>query len=252
MSSRVIHKMGLKEGPAEFPAHAHRRRQCFGPDRVRHCGRPDHEPCLHHWIRRNDHAAAADPHRRCGTVDPGPSCHMAGIPAPDGRPGWGSIFIVILVIMLCVYLLNRIFRSKDPNIKTARALPKAAPAFLCHQIISPYSASKPIALGGRASFSSPGAAAFLLLRGDPAPAGSALAARSAEAARSFSSRRCFIPLLLRIRQHSHPVAEAAVERILAHSDLARPVRYLQAGALPLPQQKKDLIGAQERKRPQMR
>lgn len=30
--------------------------------------------------------------------------------------GWGSIFIVILVIMLCVYLLNRI---------------------LCHQIISP-------------------------------------------------------------------------------------------------------------------
>ena len=43
--------------------------------------------------------------------------------------GWGSIFIVILVIMLCVYLLNRIFRSKDPKIKTARALPKAAPAF---------------------------------------------------------------------------------------------------------------------------
>ena len=30
------------------------------------------------------------------------------------------------------------------------------------------------------------------------------------------------PLLLRIRQHSHPVTEAAVERILAHSDLARP------------------------------
>ena len=30
MSSRVIHKMGLKGGPAEFPAHAHRRRQCFG------------------------------------------------------------------------------------------------------------------------------------------------------------------------------------------------------------------------------
>lgn len=29
--------------------------------------------------------------------------------------GWGSIFIVILVIMLCVYLLNRIFRSKDPK-----------------------------------------------------------------------------------------------------------------------------------------
>ena len=76
---------GPEGGPAKFPAHAHRRRQCFGPDRVRHCGRPDHEPCLHHWVRRNDHAAAADPHRRCGTVDPGPSCHMAGIPAPDGR-----------------------------------------------------------------------------------------------------------------------------------------------------------------------
>ena len=29
--------------------------------------------------------------------------------------GWGSIVIVILVIMLCVYLLNRIFRSKDPK-----------------------------------------------------------------------------------------------------------------------------------------
>ena len=29
--------------------------------------------------------------------------------------GCGSIFIVILVIMLCVYLLNRIFRSKDPK-----------------------------------------------------------------------------------------------------------------------------------------
>ena len=29
--------------------------------------------------------------------------------------GWGAIFIVILVIMLCVYLLNRIFRSKDPK-----------------------------------------------------------------------------------------------------------------------------------------
>lgn len=75
---------GPEGGPAKFPAHAHRRRQCFGPDRVRHRGRPDHEPCLHHWVRRNDHAAAADPHRRCGTVDPGPSCHMAGIPAPDG------------------------------------------------------------------------------------------------------------------------------------------------------------------------
>ncbi len=45
---------------------------------------------------------------------PGPSCHMAGIPAPDGRR-LGFHFIVILVIMLCVYLLNRIFRSKDPK-----------------------------------------------------------------------------------------------------------------------------------------
>ena len=36
-----------------------------------------------------------------------------------GRPAtWQEslrLFIVILVIMLCVYLLNRIFRSKDPK-----------------------------------------------------------------------------------------------------------------------------------------
>ena len=70
----------------------------------------------------------------------------------------------------------------------------------------------------------PGAAAFLLLRGDPAPAGSALAARSVGGEVLFEQEVLF-PLLLRIRQHSHPVAEAAVERILAHSDLARPVRY---------------------------
>ena len=27
--------------------------------------------------------------------------------------GWGSIFIVILIIMLCVLLLNALFRSKN-------------------------------------------------------------------------------------------------------------------------------------------
>lgn len=26
--------------------------------------------------------------------------------------GWGSIFLVILVMMLCIYLLNRLFRRK--------------------------------------------------------------------------------------------------------------------------------------------
>ena len=44
--------------------------------------------------------------------------------------GWGSIFIVILVIMLCVYLLNRIFRSKDPQKKPPRPLQKQRPHFV--------------------------------------------------------------------------------------------------------------------------
>ncbi len=75
--------------------------------------------------------------------------------------GWGSIFIVILVIMLCVYLLNRIFRSKGSQIKTARALPKAAPA-LC--VIRSFLRLRfeAVALGDEPAFD-PGAAAFLLL-----------------------------------------------------------------------------------------
>ena len=53
--------------------------------------------------------------------------------------GWGSIFIVILVIMLCVYLLNRIFRSKDPKSPTlptsARSAMRARQLFCSSGVI---------------------------------------------------------------------------------------------------------------------
>ena len=42
MSSRVIHKMGLKEDPPELPADARGGGQRFRPDRVGHRRRSDH------------------------------------------------------------------------------------------------------------------------------------------------------------------------------------------------------------------
>ncbi len=113
MSSRVIHKMGLKEDPQNFLLMHTVGVNVSGQIASVIAGGLIMS-LVYHWVRRDDHAAAADPHRRCRNSRSGrPATWQESLRLM--APAGSSIFIVILVIMLCVYLLNRIFRSKDPK-----------------------------------------------------------------------------------------------------------------------------------------